>query len=91
MTRFGRKRAKTRRERAAAEEEEKLSRSDDKTSEREKDKETIRPIVNPYSNVITSDPMERIFGKGFRNRTRSIGSRKMPRRGKRTATRRRRH
>lgn len=90
MPRFGRKRAKTRRERAAAEEEEKRSRSDDETSEREKSKETIRPIVNPYSNVITSDPMERIFGKGFRNRTRRNGSRKRPRGGKRT-TKRRRH
>lgn len=90
MPRFGRKQAKTRRERAAAEEEEKLSRSDDETSEREKNTETIRPIVNPYSNVITSDPLERIFGKGFRNRTRRNGSRKRPRRSKRT-TKRRRH
>ena len=80
-----------RRKREAAEAE--RSRSDDETSEREKSKETIRPIVNPYGDVITSgqSAIERIFGKGFRNRTRRNGSRKMPRRGKRTTTRRRRH
>ena len=91
MPRFGRKRAKTRRERAAAEEEERRSRSDDETSEREESKETIRPAVNPYGDVITSGPLERMFGKGFRRRTRRNGSRKRPRGGKRTATRRRRH
>ena len=80
-----------RRKREAAAAEAERSRSDDKTSEREKSKETIRPAVNSYGDVITSGPMERIFGKGFRNRTRRNGSRKMPRRSKRTATRRRRH
>jgi len=93
MPNFGLKRRTTRRRRQAAEEEEKRSRSDDDTSEREESKETIRSIVNPHSDVITSgqSAIERIVGKGFRRITRRNGSRKMPRRGKRTATRRRRH
>ena len=87
----GRRNACRRKRAAAAAAEAERLRSDDKTFEREKSKETIRPAVNPYGDVITSGPMERIFGKGFRNRTRRNGSRKMPRRSKRTATRRRRH
>ena len=87
----GRRNACRRKRAAAAAAEAERSRSDDKTYEREKSKETIRPAVNPYGDVTTSGPMERIFGKGFRNRTRRNGSRKMPRRSKRTATRRRRH
>ena len=98
MPRFGRKRAKTRRERAA--EEERLSRSnseyssDDDTSEREKSKETIRHTVNPYSQASTSGQSwsERIFGKGLMRRaTKNKGSKKRRGRGKKTARRSRRH
>lgn len=75
-------------------EAERLSRlsSDDETSVREKSTEPIRPIVNPYSDVSTTgqSAIERIFGKGFRRRTRSKGSKKRRSRGKRT-TKRRRH
>ena len=100
MPRFGRKRAKTRRERAAAEEAERHSRSsseyssDDETSEREKSKETIRHTVNPYSDVSTRSQSlsERIFGKGFKTKTRrSKGSKKRRGHGKKTARRSRRH
>ena len=78
MPSFGLKRRGKKRRAAAAAEEERLSRSnseyssDDDTSEREKSKETIRHTVNPYSQASTTGQSwsERIFGKGFKTKSR---------------------
>jgi len=98
----GRRNGARRRKAAAAEaeEEERLSRSssgyssNDETPEREKNQETIRHTVNPHSQTSTTGQSlsERIFGKGFKTKTRrSKGSKKRRRHGKRTARRSRRH
>jgi len=88
------------RRKQAAAEAERLSRSnseyssDEETPKREKSKETIRHTVNPYSDASTSGQSwsERIFGKGFKTKSRRRkGSKKRRGRGKRTARRSRRH
>jgi len=100
MPSFGLKRRGKKRRAAAAEEEERLSRSnseyssDEETPKREKSKEPIRHTVNPYSQASTSGQSwsERIFGKGFKTKSRRRkGSKKRRGRGKKTARRSRRH
>jgi|APGre2960657444_1045066.scaffolds.fasta_scaffold199158_2 hypothetical protein len=95
----GRRNGARRRKAAAAaeEEEERLSRSssgyssNDETSEREKNQETIRRTLNPYNDA-SNTYQSQALARGFMRRpTRSKGSKKRRGRGKKTARRSRRH